>query len=58
MTTIKDFIPRNTCGTIPVSEDYLTEFAERIILECVRVMDEQGQGSELGNSIIENFELR
>lgn len=58
MTTIRDLMPRNTIGVIPVSEDYLTEFAEKIILECVRVMDEQEQGSELGNKIVEHFELR
>lgn len=58
MTTIKELMPRNTVGVIPVSEEYLTEFAERIILECVRVADERQWDENIGDAIIENFGLR
>ena len=57
-TEIKDLFPRTTTGSIPVSEDYLNDFAERIILECVRVADGIDSNSGVGDSIIENFGLR
>ena len=56
MTTINDLMPRTTTGVIPVSEEYLTQFAEAIILECVKAVDKAH--AEPGDAIIEHFGLR